>query len=107
MLATVKTWDEAAEVLRAAGLALERRSSGLRGTARAGSSGGYVQLDIGHASTGGDELSVRPASGHPVRWFHRPTLDALVALLVDAQTRVRSGEQPALLDALLELDGRG
>ncbi len=97
------TYEEATALLRAAGLAFERRPFGI-GAALPGPDGTF-RLQIGRASAGGDELSVKPPVGL-VRWFRRPTLHELVGLVVEAQHRVQDGRSRTLLDALLELDPR-
>jgi hypothetical protein len=104
------TYPEAIAVLESEGLRVVLRPFGIQGWSE--SSDGRLRFEIGRASAGGDELSVRregqgtPLDGGPVRWFQRPTLEELTALLVTAERRVRAGTSATLFDALLELDPR-
>ncbi len=97
-------WKEAALVLRAAGLEAQERSFGLEGSAP--SPAGPLHYQLGKASAGGCEMSVRSPAGPPVRWFQQPSVAALTARLIEAQGLVNRGAAPSLLEALLQLDPR-
>jgi hypothetical protein len=104
------TYPEAIALLETEGLNVVRRPFGIEGFTE--SAEGRLRFQIGQSSAGGDELSIRregegsPIPGGPVRWFHRPSLEELVALLVEAQRRVRTGSSTSLFNALLDLDSR-
>jgi hypothetical protein len=101
-------YSEAKRLLEAEGLRVVVRSFGVEGWSD--SPAGLLRFEIGRASDGGDEVSIRrdgpgdPLPGSPIRWFYRPTLAELIALLVAAQQMVRAGVTPSLFDALLDLD---
>jgi len=101
-------YDEAVRLLESAGLRVVRRAYGIEGWSDSPS--GVLRFEIGRSSGGGDEVSIRragagdPLPRGPVRWFYRPTLAELTALLVAAQRLVRGGVAASLFDALLDLD---
>ena len=101
-------YAEAMRLLESEGLRVVRRSYGIEGWSESPS--GLLRFQIGRASAGGDEVSIRrvgegePLPHGPVRWFYRPTLAELTTLLVAAQRLVRGGVAASLFDALLDLD---
>lgn len=95
------TYRAAADRLLAAGLPATVRPFGLEVVIGAGDD--TLRLQIGRASAGGDELSARLfRRPQDVRWFHRPSLDELIDLLVRARAAV--GPAPEALFAALFAD---
>ena len=101
-------YAEALRLLESEGLRVASRVYGIEGWSD--SADGVLNFQVGRASAGGDELSIRrvgdaaPLPGGPVRWFQRPSLAELITLVVQAQRQVRAGASPSLFDAMLELD---
>lgn len=102
------TYSEALVRLEAHGFHVMQRPFGVEGFCETAE--GRLRFQIGRSSGVGDELSIRREGqgaslpGGPVRWFQRPTLEELIALLVEAQLRVHAGNATSLFEALRDLD---
>lgn len=88
-------------MLEAAGVRAQSRAFGVDG--RVTSGGQEFHFQMGRASAGGVEMSVR-REGELVHWYLRPEVDGLVDLLLEARQRVQQGRAPDLIVALRELD---
>jgi hypothetical protein len=98
----LKTYAEAQAWLRSQGIEAELTHWGLQGTLTSGSL--RYSFQVGSASGGGDEVSVKPIPGRLTWWFWSETLEGIARLLVDARTRVEEGRAASWLEALCALD---
>lgn len=98
----LKTYADAQGWLQSQGIELEKASFGLRGTLTFGAQQYVIQ--IGRASGGGSEVSVRPLPGGRVWWFGGTTLEGISRLLAEARVQVDQGRNPSWFEALRTLN---
>lgn len=94
------TYAEATEALAVVGLPAVQTCFGL--AIEVSHDTVVLRLEMGRASSGGTELSVRPNPAGLTVWFHRANIAAMVDLLRGAH-RMSTEQHISLLDALLAL----